>query len=163
MGQMVYQWKDRAIVNVDPQKAGEELERIRVHHNGRLSQDDVVAAAKAKDNPLHGAFEWNDKAAAHAHRLEQASYLIRNITVQVNEDKEAKPIRAFVNVKRDNDQSYTSVHHAMSDAELRAQVVARAWDELQAWRKRHSELVEFATLFAVIDAAAPKEPVAKAA
>lgn len=151
MAKMVYQWKERAVCNVDAQLAGEELERIRVLHNGRLAQEDVVKEAKAQDNPLHGAFEWNDKKAAHSWRLEQASYLIRNIVVQVNEDKDVAPIRAFVNVKRDDDQSYTSVHHAMSDAELRAQVVANAWKELEAWRKRHAELIEFARLFAVID------------
>lgn len=154
---MIYQWKERAIVNVDAQKAGEELERLRIRQNGRLTQDDVVRVAKDASNPLHGAFEWNDKKAAHAHRLEQASYLIRNITVQVSDKPDAQPIRAFVNVKRDEDQSYTSVHHAMSDAELRAQVVASAWAELTAWRKRHAELVEFATLFAVIDTQAPKD------
>lgn len=158
---MVYKWKDCAVVKIDAQAAGEELERLRVHNNGRLAQEDVVEVAKDKANPLHSHFEWNDKKAAHAYRIDQAGYLIRSITVQVSEESDAQPIRAFVNVTRDADQSYTSVHHAMSDAELRAQVVAKAWDELAAWRKRHAELIEFATLFAVIDTQAPKE--AKAA
>lgn len=151
---MVYRWKPLTSVAVDAQAAGEELERIRVSRNGRLVQEDVVAEAKDKANPLHPAFEWNDRKAAHAYRLDQAGYMIRSITVVMSEpeqEQEREPIRAFVNVQRDDDRSFTSIAHAMSDEDLRAQVIARAWKELHDWRKRHAELVEFARLFTVID------------
>lgn len=150
---MVYKWKPLTSIAVDAQKAGEELERIRVSRNGRLVQEDVVAEARDKASPLHPAFEWSDRKAAHAYRLEQAGYIIRSITVIVTEpdQQEREPIRAFVNVQRDDDRSFTSIAHAMSDDELRAQVIARAWKELHDWRKRHAELVEFARLFTVID------------
>jgi len=154
-----YFWKPQAGVPVPAQAAGEELERIRVSRNGRLTQEDVVQEARNKDNPLHPAFEWNDKKAAHQYRLTQAGYVIRMITMvgDGETDQGKEPIRAFVNVRRDEDRSYTSVVHAMSDAELRAQVLAQAWKELQDWRKRHSELVEFARLFAVIENMQPQK------
>lgn len=149
---MVYKWKDRAVLPIEAQVAGEELERIRVSRNGRLTQDDVVAEARAESSPLHPAFEWNDETAAHKYRLEQAGYMIRSIVVTVDKSEtEQVPIRAFVNVEREKDRSYTSLAHAMSDAELRAQVVAKAWAELEAWRKRYAELNEFAKLFMVVD------------
>lgn len=148
-----YLWKPKVQVPVEAQVAGEELERIRVAHNGRLTQQDVVAEARDKANPLHKAFEWNDKRAATEYRLSQAGYIIRSITVatELEGDKETAPVRAFVNVLRDDDRSYTSVAHAMSDTELRAQVIARAWKELEDWKARHAELVEFARLFSVIE------------
>ena len=147
-----YRWKPQTSIKVDAQIAGEELERIRVQHNGRLTQDDVVTEARDKASPLHPAFEWNDKKAAHQWRLEQASYMIRSITVVMDETRvESEPVRAFVNVVRDEDRSYTSLAHAMSDEELRRQVIAAAWAELMAWRKRHAELVELTRVFAVID------------
>lgn len=154
-----YFWKPQAGIPVDAQVAGEELERIRVSRNGRLTQDEVVKEARDKANPLHPAFEWNDKRAAHQHRLTQAGYMIRMITVAMDADnpRTKDPIRAFVNVKRDEDRSYTSVIHAMSDAELRAQVLAQAWKELQDWRNRHAELIEFARLFAVIEDMQPEK------
>jgi hypothetical protein len=151
---MIYQWKPEARVKVDAQVAGEELERIRTFNNGRLDPKNVVEASRSPDAPLHGEFEWNDAEAAEAHRAQQASYLIRCITVEMTDGgEEAKSVRAFVSVVREEDRSYTSIAHALSDAELRAQVLASAWVELEAWRKRHAELIELAKVFAVIDQA----------
>ncbi len=151
---MAYSWKPGATLKLDPQAAGEELERIRVHNNGRLESHSVVEEARPETSPLHKAFEWDDTKAADAWRVEQAGYLIRHIAVSIQKgDGEAVPIRAFVSVVRDEDRSYTSIEHALSDQELRIQVVAQAWAELEAWRKRHAELIEFAKVFATIDQA----------
>ncbi len=151
----VYRWKPGAHVSIDAQAAGEELERIRVHNNGRLDQGAVVREAEKKRSPLHKHFEWDDQKAAHEHRLEQARYLIRSLEIEIKQrpEREAKPIRAFVNVVREEDQSYTSVSDAMSDPDLRSQVVETAWKELEAWRQRHAELIEFARVFTAIDQA----------
>lgn len=151
--QTVYKWRAHAGVSIPAQVAGEELERIRVSNNGRLAQEDVVAAAKRKTSPLHSAFEWDDKAAAHQHRLSQAGYLIRKLDVVTvaNDDEQSKPIRAFVNVTRDDDRSFTSIAHAMSDDELREQVIARARKELEDWQSRYDDLIEFSTVFAAIE------------
>lgn len=153
---MVYKWKEAAAVAVSAQVAGEELERIRVWNNGRLEADAVVKASRDPGAPLHPAFEWNDATAATAYRIDQARYMLRSIEVVLTSGEgDDRPIRAFVSVTRDNDRSYTSVGHAMSDPELRAQVVAAAWAELEAWRKRHAELIDFAQVFTAIDQARP--------
>lgn len=151
---MVYQWKPEARTKVDPQIAGEELERIRTWNNGRLEARSVVEASRDPGAPLHGEFEWNDRKAAGAYRVEQAKYLIRSITVIAEQaDGPPQPIRAFVSVVRDDDRSYTSVEHALSDKELRTQVLRQAWNELEAWQRRYAELLEFAKVFAIIDQA----------
>ncbi|MDR6511455.1 hypothetical protein J2792_002327 [Novosphingobium capsulatum] len=150
---MIYKWKSSGGLALPAQVVGEELERIRVANNGRLEGELVVERARDKANPLHPAFEWNDKKAAHAFRVDQARYLIRHIEVVVAEKPDAPPTRAFVSVVRDKDRSYTSVQHAMSDEELRQQVLAQAWAELEAWRKRYAELAELADVFASIDKA----------
>ena len=150
---MIYQWREGARFSVDAQKAGNELERIRTKHNGRLEPDWVVHAAKSDKNPLHGLFEWNDTVAAQNYRVSQARHVIRSIEVVIEEAERPKPVRAFVSVVRDRDQSYTSVSHAMSDPELRKQVLRTALKELEAWRHRYAELVELATVFAAIEEA----------
>lgn len=155
---MIYRWKEAAHGILDAQVAGEELERIRVRNNGRLESRTVVEEARPEDAPLHPAFEWDDAKAAEMWRVEQAGYLIRHIeVVHEKENGEATPIRAFVSVKRDEDRSYTSVEHALSDEELRQQVISQAWAELEAWRKRHAELIEFAKVFSIIDQARDAE------
>lgn len=151
---MIYQWKSGAHVILDAQQAGEELERVRTAHNGRLTSEMVADAARPEDAPLHSAFEWDDAKAATKWRIEQAGYLIRSIEIIVDrENEEGAPIRAFVSVERDQDRSYTSTAHALADEELRKQVLGQAWKELEAWRRRHAELCEFARVFAEIDQA----------
>lgn len=149
---MIYQWKSQARVEVDPQVAGEEMERLRVLHNGRLERNLVLESARNPESPLHTEFEWDDRKAAEAHRLDRAGYLIRSIEVIVTETPATKPIRAFVSVQRDEDRSYTSVAHALASPDLRAQVVAQAWADLEAWHRRYAELAEFAKFFAMIEA-----------
>lgn len=156
---MVYQWKGNvAPGGIDAQIVGEELERIRTFHNGRLEAYDVVEASRPGDAPLHNVFEWDDAKAAEEHRKTQAMHLIRHIDVVMEkQDGSSAPIRAFVSVKRDEDRSYTSLQHALSDEELRAQVVAQAWAELEAWHRRYAELAELAKIFALIEQARPAE------
>lgn len=148
---MIYRWKEGSHIHIDAQATGEEMERMRTTHNGRLEAKDVLAAARRPASPLHPHFEWDDSIAAEKYRVDQAGHLIRCITVELPEAK--APTRAFVSVRRDSDRSYTSVQHALSDDDLRQQVIEAAWAELEAWRKRHAELIEFANLFAVIDQA----------
>ena len=151
---MIYQWKPKSRVGIaiDAQAAGEALETLRVRNNGQLTPTAVVTAAKAKRSVLHSAFEWNDGKAASLYREDQARYLLRSITVMVDEDaEEPKPIRAFVSVTQDESQSYTSIAHAMSDEGLRQQVLDRAWKELKDFRERYRDYKELAEILAAID------------
>lgn len=152
---MIYKWKEgaRLPVSVDAQKAGEELERIRTKHNGRLEPEWVVHNAKSPRNPLHDLFEWDDNVAAQNYRVDQARQVIRSVEVVVEEAPELKPTRAFVSVVQERSRAYTSVSHAMSDEDLRKQVLVQAFMELEAWRKRYAELIELAGVFAAIDQA----------
>lgn len=135
------------------QTVGESLEGIRTSHGGRLTPRQVVDESAPKSALLHPLFEWDNKKAADEYRLDQARHVIRSVTVKYREHDEGGPktIRAFVNVKDDDDQHYTSTLHAMSDDELRAKVIRKAWNDLTAWRARYEELSEFATLFATME------------
>lgn len=154
---MIYKWKSSgAPGGIDAQVAGEEMERIRVRNNGRLDSADVVEASRPKSAPLHSAFEWDDAKAAEAYRVDQAAHMIRHIDVVFeSENGDKAPVRAFVSVKRDEDRSYTSLQHALSDEELRAQVIKQAWRDLEAWHSRYAELTEFAKIFTAIGEARP--------
>lgn len=148
----VYKWKPFVSVGVDAQVAGEELERLVDEHGGNITPQIVVIAATKKRSPLHPAFEWDDKEAARKHREDQARYLLRSIVVVTNEgapeDEEVKTIRAFVHLQ--SEEAYVTIVRALSDSELRQELVGRAWKELNDWTKRYEELQEFARVVAVI-------------
>jgi hypothetical protein len=145
-----YRWKPGSHTKIEAQQAGEELERIRTWHNGRLEPAMVIEASRDPGAPLHPAFEWDNEAAAERYRIEQAKYLIRSVEVVITPDATRPPVRAFVSVSRDKDRSYTSTVHALADPDLRQQVLGQALKELEAWQQRYAELVELSQVFAAI-------------
>jgi hypothetical protein len=148
---VVYQWKGSARISIPAQAAGDRIESLR-EANGGVTPALVVRDAKKKRSPLHDAFEWDDGAAAKAHRLTQASYLLRSLTVTVVAGVTRAPIRAVVHIITDGEQRYQSIDVALSDPGMRSQVLARALAELRAWQSRYSELKELARVFKAIDA-----------
>lgn len=152
MPNMVYQWRNGTRLGINAQQAGEAIDLLTRKANGALTPAAVVNAARNEESVLHSAFEWDDAVAAEAHREDQARYLIGSLVVTVRPANTPREVRAFVNVVCDNEQGYVPLHTAMSDVDLRAQVVRRAWSELQAWRERYAGYSELASVHAAIDA-----------
>jgi hypothetical protein len=74
----------------------EELETIRNQHNGVLHPEHVLEYAKAHaDSALHGKFEWNDKKAAHAHRLQTARQVIQMHIKVIDTARGKRPVRMY--------------------------------------------------------------------
>ncbi len=152
-----YGWRPGSRIKLDAEAAGKEMERVRKSNGGALTPEVVLESARTHNSALHGHFEWDDAAAAEEYRLSQAGELIRAITVDISHSNVEPPrtVRAFVSVEREGTRSYTSTLHAMTDAELRAQVLATAWRELLALREKYAGLEELARIFAAIDEARP--------
>ena len=126
-------------------------------------QQYVIAAqliddAKAKESPLHDYFEWNNKRAAERWRIEQARYLLRGITVVITTPEgEERTTRAFHSVTLDGSyeinvpKTYVTVQRAMSEDELRTQVIEEALKKIKSWQRRYKEYKEFAKIVQAID------------
>lgn len=153
---IVYAWKPRSGIKVDPQLAGETVEMLREQlGGGTVSPSDLLNHAKASNSAIHDVFDWDDTTAAESWRIQQAGHLLRSLVVTVEIKKgESRSLRAFVNVTHRDQRGYTSLAHAMSDKELRAQVVDQAWQELLAWRNKYSDYSELAKVRSAIDAVA---------
>jgi hypothetical protein len=134
---------------LDAQGTGEHLEALR--GDGDLTPEAVLKDATKKRSPLHIAFEWDDSAAAHQHRLNQARYMLRSIVVVLDDAPEAEPIRAFVNVAATSEHRYTHIQIALSDETMREQLIAKARSEMEGWRRRYTQLHELSAVFAAID------------
>lgn len=87
-----------------------ELRKIE-DRNGRLTAESVLEAARSPKHPLHGHFEWDDSAAAHHWRIEQARRLIRGVQVQVEVEEHTINTVAYVRDPsvEDGEQGYRSI------------------------------------------------------
>lgn len=141
---------------VDPQKAYQEVEKIRDASGGQLSAEDVIERAKAKRNVLHPVFEWDDATAAKEHRLEQARALLRSFEiVYADSPKTARRAYEIVSKKRAGDTEartfYSTTEEAMKDPQVRDALIADAIRQAMAWRRRFQGLRELQLLHEAID------------
>lgn len=140
---MKFTWAPGARVKIKAQAAGERIHAIRNRKGGTITPADVLDDARKKSSPLHSHFDWNDRTAAHKYRLAQAGYLIRTLVVVYDEHPGEKPIRSFVTIEDGENRGYEDTQEAMASPEMRAQVLARAKDELRIWTRRYRRFVEF--------------------
>jgi hypothetical protein len=148
-----YSWKPNSQIPVDAEKAGQHIELLQQRRGGQVTPKDILEDARSNKSPLHDAFEWSDDKAAEQFRMQQARHILQSIIIEVKikHGKPATPMRAFVNVTKRGESTYVGLQTAMSDKELRAQVIDRAWSELVSWRDRYQEYQELAKMVGAID------------
>lgn len=130
----------------DPQQIGEALADIEKAHSGRIEPEFVVKAAKDTKNPLHPHFEWNDKVAAHAHRMDQARSIIS--LIRVDQGDGAPPRPAYVSLP-DQGYAYRNVEEVSRSRELQLLVLRQAERDLNAFEKRYHMLSDICELVRV--------------
>jgi hypothetical protein len=149
---MIYKFRDGAHLTGDAQKVGERLAALEA--SGRLTAKAVVQEARSDDSPLHPLFEWDDAKAADKYRIAHAGHVIRCVTVVLDQQQseEPKTIRAFVPITQgDESRQYVDTVRALSDTEMRRQVLAQAHAELGAVARKYRELKELADVVNAID------------
>jgi hypothetical protein len=159
---------------LDAQAVGEQIELIARDNDGAVSASNVVAAAKAKSSPMHGAFDWDDTAAAAQWRLDQARDLVRCVRVIVVDEageRQEQPQMVNVVVQHDHRGKVQEYRRAI-DVVQQPDAYASALQELRRHiedteravaelRRMASDLPERqATLAAVADALATARTVA---
>lgn len=151
---MVYKFKPGYSAGVPAQVAGEELDRIRRENGDTLTPGLVVDESRPEDAALHPAFEWDDPTAAEKYREDQARRIIRNVyPIHVDERTgESRPVLGYVSVDLpDAGRRYITTARAMSDDELREQVLEDAVKAFEALRTRYQHIRDLAPIFQAID------------
>jgi len=147
-----YFWKRN--LPVPAQMAGEYLEELEKKHSA-LTPEIVLEESRDENAVLHKCFEWDDAKAAEGYRLVQARNIIRNITVKIEkQDSPALITRAFVNVQDESTQEkgrFVSVEIAVTDEEMKKQVLKNALYELQLFKNKYAECYELGKIFADIE------------
>lgn len=133
-----------------------ELRQISKSHDGLLNPVDVVAFARNKSTALHSQFEWDNRKAGEAYRLEQARHLIR-VHVTVIEGSN-KPVRVWASLPKDRNATggYRTMVDVLSDADHRAQLLDCALKELEVFRQKYAAIKELADVFNAIKVVAKR-------
>jgi hypothetical protein len=147
---MAFKFKDGSHIKGDPQKIGEELERIRCS-SGNLTATAVWTAARRPSSVLHPHFTWDIQKAARERWEDQARYLIRSITVRFSDDESESPsVRAFVSLG-EPEEGFVPMAVVLSQNDLRARLLQKATEELASFRQKYADLSELWRLFTLID------------
>lgn len=120
---------------------------------------DVLEDGRRIDAPHHNIFEWEDSVAAEQYRLGQARHILRSVVIVRTDTTDAKrPIRAFVHVIPPEQKSaaYVDIVEAMSNPEMRMQVLEKALEELESWQETYNAYVEFQPVIKAIEEVRPK-------
>ena len=118
-GNNMYQWKKKySHQGIDPNLAGEELERIRDERN-KLDPGVIVEESTPVSAPLHPAFTWDDATAAHKFRKTEARRLVESIIV-IDEIAGTPPAPAYYHVKTQGHPRYEPVELVVDSMDLYA-------------------------------------------
>lgn len=119
-----------------------ELKRIYAKH-GRIDADILLTEATSATSPIHRYFEWDDSAAAHRYRLQQATAMIiasKFVVMLKEREKDGLPeavaarpveVRNLVSVFRG--EGFTMRNKALSQDDLREAIVAKKLQMLRHW------------------------------
>lgn len=160
-----YAYKPGFSYKVSPQVVGETLDKLA--ENTEVTAQSFLDISRPEDSPTHEIFEWNDAIAAEKYRLNIAGCVIRSIDVtrvevedattevSIVETKEEDQTykRAYVNVNKSaglQKAKFVPIEQAMSNADMRKQVLQNALDELNAYKRKYFMLSELAKVFDAI-------------
>lgn len=146
-----YSYKSGFNYKVSPQIVGEALAALG--EKTEITAQTFLDASRDEDSPTHDLFEWDDAVAAEKYRLNIAGCVIRaievtrvpvdepatkEVTVEATEQNDQTYSRAYVNVNKSQGfqpANFVPVVRAMSNSEMRAQVLQNALDELEAYKR----------------------------
>lgn len=117
---------------LDAQAVGEFLDALIDERKEHVTSEEIVAAARKRDCPLHEGFTWDENDAADKWRRGEAKTLVKNLMIARN-DKPTRT-RAFVYVhhpEHAGKKVLLTTRSAMARPELREQIVEEAVKSLQ--------------------------------
>lgn len=86
---------------------------------GSLTPEAVVRDARNPKSVLHGQFEWDDKKAGNAFRIQQARGLIQQISIHSSDTRESRAVPYYVHdpLAKNGDPGYRSLTSVQSSRE----------------------------------------------
>lgn len=131
---------------VDAQKCASEIESI----GDDVTPQEIVDKARNDRTELHKAFEWRDDVAAEKYRVYQARQLCINLIIRREEvTADTPPTRFFY--KASGNRGYQKSEYIYRNDDEHAALLARANNELLAWKRRYAGIEELSEIFDTIE------------
>lgn len=144
---MVYKYAPGSRIKTDPNITGRMCEELERSEAGLTAQT-LLDANRPKSAPLHNEFEWDNKKAAEAYRLDQARYILRSLIIVPDEEKPKETVRAVFTVQ---DSKYESIDVILKNDEKRSALFTIALRELKAIERKYSTISELAPVWFALD------------
>lgn len=156
MAMVDFSWRRGRSFAVDANVVAARVNEIEADRGGACRPQDLVEDARPQSSPTHPLFDWVDTVAAEKWRIHQARQVLGAITIVRVDSQEVKgEVRAFVNLKTEDEQSYQSILRVMGDDEKRLILLRQALGDAQRFRSRYESLrtfsAEFEEAFSAID------------
>lgn len=145
---MTYKWTMTGLYKGDANKVGRELEEIE--NSSELTNVNVLEFAKEnKNSELHKCFEWNDTVAGQKYRLIQASKILQDITIVINEVEETT--KAFVNIKtKEETRVFKNIVSVIENDEEYNQLKEKAKRDFISYREKYDKIIKLKDLKSII-------------
>lgn len=132
----------------------EELEHIRLTHDGVLRAADVLEYARDPEAALHQRFEWDDTKAAEQHRLWQARELIRVVVrTQPAGDASARVYVSLADDRRNDGGGYRTLDDVMRSKTMREALLKQAYADMVRFETTYRQLTELASVISAMRSA----------
>ena len=141
-----YQWRETGgpTPRVDAETFGGMVERLAdgapVH---AVAPEAVVDEAAKRGSPIKRLFNWDDRSAAHAHRIQQARKFIGMLEVVVVEQRtgRATSSRAFYSIVSDEGRAYMAHDRVLTDRDARLHVIGDARRDLERFLAKYGTVL----------------------
>lgn len=147
---MKYSWKFYQF-DADANKVGKELESIGVKD---ITNKDVLEYAKThRDSEVAKCFDWDNETASNKWRLHQATTILTNISIVIDDDKEpVEKTRVYVSAKsKEADKRvFKKLVDVLEDDEEYKALLEKASEELNNCEKKYRELIKLQDLKDII-------------
>jgi hypothetical protein len=126
----------------------------QMFRNGRATAEQLVREASKKSHEMHDDFEWDDRKAGHAYRVDQARKIISSVEIILTQS--TKVIRTVAYVRDPScapkQQGYISVDKLKSERALAGEALENELDRVIACYERASAFADALDLRSQFDA-----------
>jgi len=114
-----------------------------LERDGRLTPESVIAKARNPKSPLHDRFEWDNSAAAHQHRLQQARGLIRSVMVTITtEERTVSTVHYVRDPAAEDGQGYVSLAQLKTEPENARAMLMHSFAQAKTYLDRAEEFAD---------------------